>query len=63
MKDVNCPYCGHAQDINHDDGYGYDENENHEQDCTKCGEPFGYTTGIIFVYHVFKKGEEDKDDA
>lgn len=23
MKDIECPYCGHEQDICHDDGFGY----------------------------------------
>ena len=27
-SDVECPYCGAEQEINHDDGYGYDENNN-----------------------------------
>ena len=26
MKDCECPYCGEDQEINHDDGYGYEEN-------------------------------------
>ena len=30
-KDVDCPYCGHPQDINHDDGYGYEEVVLHQQ--------------------------------
>ena len=27
MYDVECPYCGAEIEINHDDGYGYEEDE------------------------------------
>jgi hypothetical protein len=33
MSDVKCPYCGTEQEINHDDGYGYDEGKYYEQEC------------------------------
>jgi len=33
MSDVTCPYCRDEQEINHDDGYGYEEDKEHEQDC------------------------------
>ena len=39
MKDVDCPYCKAEQDINHDDGYGYEEDGMYEQECqsvTRC---------------------------
>lgn len=54
MKDIECPYCGHPQDINHDDGYGYHEDEVYNQDCCECGKTFIYTTGIIFNYYPEK---------
>ena len=54
-KDVNCPYCNHYQNINHDDGYGYSESETHQQHCKKCGKEFDFTTSIIFHYEVYKK--------
>ncbi len=50
MKDVECPYCGEWQEINHDDGYGYEENEVHEQCCDDCGKNFAFTTSIMFSY-------------
>ncbi|MCP4101996.1 MAG: hypothetical protein GY750_11285 [Lentisphaerae bacterium] len=52
MTDVTCPYCGFEQEINHDDGYGYDESEDYEQECGDCEKTFNYTTGIIFSYQV-----------
>ncbi len=54
MKDVNCPYCDAAQDINHDDGYGYEEDVRHEQQCGKCGKNFTFTTSISFYYDTEK---------
>lgn len=53
-KDVDCPYCGHYQDINHDDGYGYEEDVCHSQNCENCGKEFVFTTSISFYYESFK---------
>lgn len=50
MSDVKCPYCGHEQDIDHDDGYGYEEGKMHQQECSECEKTFAYQTGIIFHY-------------
>ncbi len=52
MTDVTCPYCGVEQEINHDDGYGYDESEDYEQECGDCEKTFNFTTGIIYSYQV-----------
>ncbi len=52
MRDVTCPYCSTAQEINHDDGYGYSEDEEYEQDCVSCDKPFAFTTMIYFNYKV-----------
>lgn len=54
MIDVSCPYCGHSQNIDHDDGYGYEEDEIHNQECKKCNKTFAYFTNIIFSYDAFK---------
>ncbi len=54
MHDVNCPYCDAEIEINHDDGYGYEENEAHEQECGKCVKVFIYETSISFHYDVYK---------
>lgn len=51
MKDIECPYCGEWLDIDHDDGYGYEEGEVFQQRCYHCDKTFTYTTGILFVYH------------
>ena len=67
MRDVQCPYCRASVEINHDDGYGYEEGETYEQECS-CGKTFGYTTSIIFTHDVFKApcmndGEHDWQDV
>jgi hypothetical protein len=54
MNDVNCPYCGKEQEINHDDGYGYVEDRVFEQECWSCGKVFTYTTSISFYYETNK---------
>jgi len=53
-KDIDCPYCGHYQDINHDDGFGYTEDELHEMECENCEKSFVFTTSIIFHYMGYK---------
>lgn len=50
MSDLQCPYCGAAQEVNHDDGRGYDELTRHEQTCSECGKTFVFTTQISFDY-------------
>ena len=52
--DVECPYCGAEEEINHDDGYGYKEDEKHEQTCGECQKVFTYTTSICFYYEAEK---------
>lgn len=52
--DVHCPYCDAGQEINHDDGYGYEEDSLHEQQCSKCEKYFTFTTSILFVYEAHK---------
>jgi Zn ribbon nucleic-acid-binding protein len=54
MEDINCPYCNTEQDIDHDDGYGYEENELHQQECSECGKNFVYNTSISYYYSVNK---------
>ena len=53
MSDVKCPYCGTDQEINHDDGYGYDESELNEQECVSCANSFKFQTSISYDYEVF----------
>lgn len=54
MKDVECPYCGTGQEINHDDGYGYEEDDPHEQSCPHCDKTFVFYTTILFHYSAHK---------
>lgn len=52
--DIKCPYCGHPQEICHDDGYGYEEGHKHQQECGKCEKTFAYTTSISYYYEAEK---------
>lgn len=52
--DINCPYCDAGQEINHDDGYGYSEDEVHNQQCGDCDKYFTFTTSISYYYEVVK---------
>lgn len=54
MHDVNCPYCGEEIDIDHEDGYGYQQDTTHQQECEHCGKTFTYTTAVTFSYEVEK---------
>jgi len=54
-KDCRCPYCDEYQEINHDDGYGYDEDQTHEQMCWNCDKVFEYRTFIRFSYRARPK--------
>lgn len=54
LPDVECPYCGKGQEINHDDGYGFEEGERHEQACGACEKTFVYETFISFDYAAHK---------
>jgi hypothetical protein len=54
MSDIECPYCEAELEINHDDGYGYAEDEVYEQECGNCRKTFGYTTSITFYYEARK---------
>ena len=53
-KDLECPYCGNWNEVNHDDGYGAGEDRLHEQDCDSCGKTFTYTTSVHFYYESYK---------
>lgn len=41
-------------EINHDDGYGYAEDETHQQQCGHCEKTFTFTTAISYDYDVSK---------
>lgn len=61
MSDIKCPYCGHWQDICHDDGYGYDEGNEHEQHCENCDKEFKFTTSVMYSYSVYCESESDHE--
>jgi hypothetical protein len=46
MNDVECPYCEGGVNINHDDGYGLEEDEVFSQECPHCLKVFAYTVSI-----------------
>ena len=50
MKDIECPYCFHEQEVCHDDGFGTDEGEIYQDECEKCGKFFTFTVSISFSY-------------
>jgi len=54
MYDEECPYCQHEVEIDHDDGYGYDEGETYHQECFYCNKTFIYTTEISFDHYLKK---------
>lgn len=64
MDTVECPYCEYEQEIDHEDGYGYDGDETFTQECPCCGKVFAYQTEILFSYNVHtcdcQNGEDHK---
>lgn len=63
MSNVSCPSCKKLQEINHDDGYGCEEDVDYEQHCTECGMLFKFTTCISFHYEVFCVGLHDMEQS
>ena len=56
MKDVDCPYCEKPIQINHDDGFGYEEDYQHEYQCPHCEKNFIFWT-TISVDHQAEKAD------
>jgi len=54
MYDIKCPYCNEEEEINHDDGYGYEEGKLFEQECGSCEMVFLYSTHISFDHDAYK---------
>ena len=50
IDDLECPYCGEGQEVCHDDGAGYAEDESHEMQCSDCDKYFTFQTHISFSY-------------
>ena len=53
MNDVECPYCGKEQEICHDDGYGYDEYETYQKECS-CGKTFIFDISMSIDHTVYE---------
>ena len=53
LNDMECPYCGAGQNRNHDDGYCYDVDVLHRQECDACGKTFAYKTSISYYYEAY----------
>lgn len=52
--DINCPYCDAELEINHDDGFGYEEDVKHEMECCKCKKNFVFQTSVSYHYEADK---------
>lgn len=50
MSDLECPYCDAANEVCHDDGFGYEEDQAHAMECSECGKNFVFFTCISFDY-------------
>jgi len=59
--DIECPNCKHPQEICHDDGQGYEEDQLHEQCCISCDYEFKFTTYTTFTYTPYCAKPEDHD--
>lgn len=49
-----CPYCNKRTEIDHSDGYGYDEDVTNQQTCGNCNNTFIYYTTILFSYDLYE---------
>ena len=54
MSDIECPYCGQEDDIDHDGGYGYEPETIHEQFCSGCEKTYAFETEINYLYYEKK---------
>ena len=52
MNNIECPYCGKGQEICHDDGYGYEEGETYQQECS-CGKTFVFDASISIDHTAY----------
>lgn len=52
--EIECPYCEKEFNLNHDDGFGYEEGVKHRQECPNCRKTFVFETSIVFYYDPIK---------
>ena len=53
MKDIECPYCGQELEINHDDGFGYEDGVRHKMRCDSCYKSFVFDTSITYSHEAY----------
>jgi len=56
MSEIECPYCGHEQEVCHDDGENYEEGKANEMECYECEKYFVFYTTFSVDYES-KKAE------
>lgn len=54
MSDIECPYCGHEQDVCQDDGHACEDSRLYEEECRSCEKLFALTPSISFDFYVKK---------
>ena len=54
MSDMHCPYCNAENEVCHDDGAGYAEDQLHEHTCYQCEKNFVFKTSVSFYYDPYK---------
>ena len=53
-NDLECPYCGAGNEVCHDDGFGFEEDQFHEIECANCERVFYFTTSVSYHYFAHK---------
>lgn len=54
FNDIECPYCGHEYEINHDDGAFYREDVLEEDQCPECDKFFMVSTSVSYSHEGHK---------
>ena len=54
MHKAECPYCGENNEINHDDGFGLEDDQQWEQECKYCGKIFIFQSSTQWYFHAEK---------
>jgi hypothetical protein len=49
-REIECPYCNQWTELNHDDGYGYEEGETFNDECEHCSRVFVYTSSMTWYF-------------
>lgn len=53
-KDLACPYCDFAQDVNRDDLYDLSEDALTEMECRSCEKTFIFSTTVEITHRAHK---------